>query len=195
LWEPPVSEHIEALCESGLISRLEQIYVGLVGNIDNCNNVKNYLKGRIRYQVVDEKDVGWEQVTMECIRTHIQSHQGCVLYAHTKGSSDPSQINIEWRKSMTYFDIYHWHEAYDKLKTYDVVGCHWLTHEKWENVGIPIFAGTFWWANIDYLKTLPPLMYFDRWNAEHWIGCSSKPIKAFDMNPGWPGFQIFKKAK
>ncbi len=65
------------------------------------------------------------------------------------------------------------------LDTHDVCGGGWQL----EGFGDrrPHFSGNFWWANSDYVKTLPPplsLNRFDRYQAEFWIG-SGPAIRPF----------------
>lgn len=181
-WYEPVSEHINAIQKYGLSENLTNFFVGFVGSKENISNVKDFLSNKIKYSIVDEQPEGWEQVTMEHLRNYIQENDGYTFYAHTKGAHDPSQINIEWRKSMTFYNIVNWRFALAKLKFADTVGCHWCNNAFW--------GGTYWWAKNEYLRQLPPLKYDNRWRAEEWIG-SYPMITIYDLNPGWPGFHLF----
>ena len=183
LWRDPVKEHIIALRQSELFYNIDEFYIGMVGKKENTNSVKKFLKTcGVYYNLVAEQENGWEQVTMNKLRDFSHENDAWIFYAHTKGSSDPSPINIAWRKSMTYYNIINWKEAVSYLSEYDTVGTHWVT--------APQDGKTFWWATTDYLKTLPPIGIENRHRAEDWIGIT-KSAKIYDMNPGWPQFGIF----
>lgn len=189
LWHEPVREHIIALAQSELYYNIDELYIGMVGKKENTELVKNFLEiSGVDYTLVSEENDGWEQVTMNKLRDFSHENDAWILYAHTKGSSDPSEINIAWRKSMTYYNIINWKEAVSYLNEYDTVGTHWVTAPQ---DGKTFWGGTFWWATTDYLKTLPPIGMENRHRAEDWIGIT-KSAKIYDMNPGWPGFNLFK---
>ena len=184
-WEIPVEEHIGALKFSKLEYYLNEFNIGIVGNIDDRNKVIEKLKTYgIEFTVIAEEDNGWEQVTMNKMYELIKNKNGWVFYAHTKGSHDPSPINIAWRKSMTYYNIVKWQEKVEPhLGNIDIdtIGCHWCNNKFW--------GGTYWWARIDYLKSLSLPLMNDRWDAESWIGSGGPRI--LDLNPGWPAFERF----
>jgi hypothetical protein len=179
-WEEPVAEHVEALHQSGLASYFDNIYVGYVGPIDRIAAAEKTIMAALPAVTVTRTGTGWEQETMSLIPQYLSS--GPVLYAHTKGASDPSPINKAWRRSMTLECIIRWERAVEALHEWDIAGCHWLMADdlKW------FFGGTFWWANSDYLRTLPPVSVENRWQAEHWVGLNPQ-VRAFDLKPGHPG--------
>ena len=188
LWKDPVREHIIALRQSKLIYSIDKFFVGIVGSQDNIKSVKKFLNTcGVDYDIVAEEESGWEQVTMNKLREFAHQNDGWIFYAHTKGSSDPSPINIAWRKSMTYYNIIRWEEATSYLDRFDTVGTHWVTGPQ---DGKVFWGGTFWWATTDYLKTLPEIGMENRHRTEDWIGITKK-VKPFDMNPGWPAFNLF----
>jgi hypothetical protein len=184
-WKDPLTDHIDALKEYGLYDSLNSFNVGVVGSEENANEVYDYLDSRdIQYTKLDWQTQGWEQVTMRHIPEYAKNNNGFVMYAHTKGAHDPSPINISWRKSMTYYNIVNWKLPLELLAIgYDSVGCHWCNNAFW--------GGTYWWASTNYIRRLSPLLYDDRWDAEHWIG-QAEEKRLYDMNPGWPGFELFK---
>jgi hypothetical protein len=183
-WEDPVNSHIDALKVSDLYNFFDNFYIGIVGSQENRNMVIEKLKELdVDFSIVAEADAGWEQVTMNKIPNLIKDKNGWVFYAHTKGSHDPSKINIAWRKSMTYHNIIQWQE---KVRPHfnddiDTIGCHWCDNAFW--------GGTYWWAKMSYLNSLDMPLIDNRWCAEEWIG--SKNPKIIDLNPGWPAFERF----
>jgi hypothetical protein len=179
-WEQPVEEHLQALYQSGLAEHIEHMYVGYVGPIDRIAAAEKAITNAVPCTTITRSATGWEQETMGLIPHYLSGNP--VMYAHTKGSSDPSPINIAWRRSMTIECILNWPRALDALQSYDIAGCHWLmaADMKW------FFGGTYWWATSDYLRTLPAIGNENRFQAEHWVGLNPE-VKVFDLKPGHPG--------
>lgn len=185
-WREPVAEHLDALRS---IDVPMHVTVGVVGTPENRAQVRAALNC-IDVERWQEADQGWEQVTLACLRRDVPGHDDPVLYAHSKGASDPSPINVAWRRSMTRLVVAGWRDCLDWLSSVDAVGCHWLTPEEHpELVTSPFFGGNFWWATASYLRTLPRLEYRTRWDAESWIGLGNP--KVHDLLPGWPSLQLF----
>lgn len=134
---------------------------------------------------------GWEQATIERVRAYSQDHDGAVLYAHAKGSADPTAFNARWRQSMTRQVVAKWAENLAALEEYDLVGCHWITPamvppgagSEFAD-GLAFFGGNFWMARCDYLRTLPACPTGNRHQAERWIGMGTPRV--LDLLPGWP---------
>lgn len=189
-WSPRIiREHFEALISSGLLYHLETMYVGIV-------STRGYVVPHA--EILEISPSGWEQVTMQHIKEKIKSGDK-VLYAHTKGATADYNTSYRsfidaWRRSMTYHTVLDWKTCVADLDEVDAVGSHWLTPE--QNYGhvtidTKFFAGTFWWANADYLFTLPDFTYINRFEAESWIGYGNPTIR--DKKPGYPSFDTFTK--
>jgi hypothetical protein len=183
-WQEPVDEHILAMKSSGLLEKLSGFHVGLVGKKENRELVKQHLlENKISFNVIDEQEEAWEQMTMNKLHDFVQFNDGLILYAHTKGAFNYTPINISWRKSMCYYNVVKWEDAtknFDDAEV-DTVGCHWCHNAFW--------GGTYWWARAEYLRKLSLPLTDNRWRAEEWIGSGSPKI--VDMNPGWPDFKRF----
>jgi len=177
-WNQIVPFHIECLNKYGLLDSLESFKIGLVGNLEYRNIVKHFLDSKnINFEIVDESNDGWEQVTMNKLYEFSQNNDGYILYAHSKGAVNNGEQNRQWRKSMTWHNIVKWKEAVDKLKDCDAVGCHWhdFTKQQSSTLGGPHtgncwFAGTFWWSKLDLLRQIGPPKMTSRYDAEVWIG-------------------------
>ena len=195
-YEPALREHVEALVNHGLMSNLTFFGVGLVGSERNRAEAMGCLAEYGLYpDVLVSASEGYEQLTLEAVKRYAGAHEDArILYAHTKGASNPSDINIAWRSSMCYHNVVRWRDQVDALDAYDVAGCHWLDLEQYGHStdfgAYSYFGGTYWWANANYVNTLPPLDYGDRWGAEQWIG-TNPTVRAYDANPGWPAFELF----
>ena len=210
-WKDAVTEHFAALDESGLAGQLGAMGIGMVGSMENRVAVREYIateilpsagpalqslaeRGDLQNLTLASADEGWEQVTMQCLPSmatqmvadKLLQGDACILYAHTKGAWDASEINIWWRRSMTHDVINRWRECVTMLRQgYDAAGPHIIPPQH----GGPFFGGNFWWATADYITRLPALSWETRHNAENWIGLGGG--KLFDVRPGWPGFGSF----
>lgn len=190
-WKEPVSEHVRAL-KMGLYDNLNTFAIGLVGSAENRHAVIDYLNTEgLGYEVYAEALQGWEQVTQQKMWEFCQDNKGAMLYAHSKGASDPSDVNIRWRRSMTYWNVIRWKDCVDKLKEYETVGCHWiypLLSMPEHTLGNPMYGGTFYWARCELMRTWmkPPLTH--RHESEGWIGYKyvEKPWKLWDWTPYFP---------
>lgn len=183
-----IKEHMSALEKNGLLYQLEKMYVGIVSPSGRNLKIPHA-------ELLEISHSGWEQVTMKYIKEKIKSGDK-VLYAHTKGASALQDVGYRqfanaWRRSMTYHTVIDWRTCVADLDEVDAVGSHWLTPE--QNYGnlvdCNMFAGTFWWANADYLMTLHDFTYPHRFEAEHWIGSGNPRVR--DKRPGWPSYSNF----
>lgn len=120
----------------------------------------------------------YEGQTLRRIHKHVL--EDCaVLYLHTKAVTwyEPEKGN-DWRKLMEYFCVERWRDCVAKLEEYDCVGVNWMT------VPRPHFAGNFWWARSDYLRTLgmPSYSHDSRHEYEMWIGSGNPKAYSFHQS-------------
>lgn len=107
-----------------------------------------------------------------------------ILYLHLKGTGNFRLGQHDWCDLMLHFNVIRWREAVDILNEgYDTCGVNWNANHEY-----PHYAGNFWWARSEYLKSLPPFTYPDpdtitwdspsifgfnntyRHDAEYWLG-------------------------
>jgi hypothetical protein len=185
-WFTPAVEHLEELVVSGLIDNLDDMFLGIVGSPANRKKVKFELPG----VVVAEADEGWEQVTLKEVHKYVQESDDAIFYAHTKGAGSKSPLATNWRVSMTNDTVTRWQECVTALRDHDAAGPFWLKSVEQEHAEHDFFfAGNFWWARSDYVRTLPPVKTENRFQAEGWIGLGRPRVK--DMRPGlatWGNF-------
>lgn len=191
-WSPAVTEHLEMLINSGLIQELSVFGVGIVGTPENRLEAATYLKNfglPVSPTIIVEADKGYEQVTLDVVyqRTVDAVSNGenpYILYAHTKGASDSSAINVCWRWDMTQHTVGRWAECIEWIdKGYDVVGIFWA------NAPHSYFAGTFWWSTAEFLSKLGLPLRDTRWGAESWHrdGTGGEfSYKILPKAPTWP---------
>lgn len=173
-WRGIVAEHVNKLRHSGLLFMLDFFRVGVVGSDDNRAKVAEALQ---LADVVVEASDGWEQVTLNKLREDAETFDGAILYAHTKGSWSQSDLARYWRVSMTYDTVTRWRECVDALRTVDAAGAYWLQSDQPEHEEHKhFFAGNFWWATTNYLRTLPAPKNEHRFQAEGWVGLSEPRV-------------------
>jgi hypothetical protein len=179
-WLTPATEHIEELFISGLIDNLDDLFLGIVGTSENRAKVKAELPG----VCVAESATGWEQVTLQKLHEFAQTDDGAIFYAHTKGAWSNSELARQWRVSMTHDTVTRWEECVKALTMVEAAGPYWL--KSWEPEHADhdfFFAGNFWWARSDYIRTLSPVSVSNRYQAEGWIGLNKPTVK--NMRDGY----------
>ncbi len=196
-WQQPVAEHVRALKDYGLYANLTSLHIGLVGNTEQCAAVKQYLNEQgLTYTIADEQPSGWEQVTQIPMWEFSKHHDGLMLYAHSKGASDWNEVNVRWRRSMTYWNVVRWQLCLEKLETHDACGCHWiypLISMPEHKYGNPMFAGNFYWVRSEQLKTWMRVPLTHRHESEGWVGYkyAEKPFPLYDFTPYFPNSDTF----
>lgn len=167
-WLEPLNEHLSALRETNLLSKLHDFRIGLVGNEVNIEKVIMFLnESNINYSIVAQEPIGWEQVTLKNLFKDSQSSEFYALYCHTKGSGYPSPISAPWRRVMTHEVVINWEKHFLCLKEgADAVGPFWDTHGNDHNT---YFAGNFWWAKSETIKNIGCVGEDNRFQAEGWL--------------------------
>ena len=106
-----------------------------------------------------------------------------ILYLHTKGVTHSHQLvkkNVDaWVDYLDLYNIHKWKECVDALDTHDVAG------GLYESSNPKHFSGNFWWANTNYIKTLPEITeknykLFNR--GEFWILSNTDKIYPVSEN-------------
>lgn len=196
--EQPIREHIKAMKEYGLHDNLSTFQIGIVGQPQKRQEVINCLNTLdIKYTVCAEADSGWEQETMIPMWLYSQSHDGLMLYAHTKGSSNVSEVNDRWRRSMTWHNVCQWKFAVEKLQEHEMYGCHWiqplLTGMPEHRQGNFMFAGTFFWGRCETIAQFPKPALNHRHEAEGFCGYgyALRPFAVWDCTPYFPNSNEF----
>jgi hypothetical protein len=184
-WHEATVEHLAALESSAFDA---PVFLGIVGSEPERWQVQ-WLWKQMGYPatVAATANAGYEQPTINALRRYATENGGAVLYAHTKGAYAQTESNANWRRAMTRRVVSRWRENLTLLEHgAQAVGCHWLTHAKYWRMGVesPFFAGNFWIARCDYLRTLPECPSATRYDAERWVG-SGNP-RLVDLAPGWP---------
>lgn len=160
-YQSIVDELVTDIDDSGLYSLVDNIDVGLVGgHKKQLNTLPD--KYNIKFESSNLKL--YEKPTLTMLHEHSKSYDGKVLYIHTKNARNKTPIDNRepkiwktWasrevhRRYMSNFMIYNHTECMNLLFKHDAVGCDFRNTP--ENTSH--FAGNFWWANCDYIRTLP----------------------------------------
>lgn len=188
-WEEPTREFLKIFKDSELNKYSHTLRVGIVGPQSEQTRVIQYLISEsVDFEVVAREETGHEQVTQNKVHEFSLTHDGYVLYCHTKGASRQDGVNELWRRSMYYYNIGKWRLAVEKLNTgHDAVGQHWMypSHHHPEHggaQGAPFFGGTVWWTSLGLIRDIGPPPPGDRHHAEGWIGYKKgREMKVYDF--------------
>jgi hypothetical protein len=205
-WRDIVEEQLLKLHASGLWDRTERIFVGLVGPQHEEFDFKDE-KVEVVYRGTDFQEA--EYPTLKALQQFCASHDCLVYYIHTKGNFHVSDNTRDWRHLMEHFVIQRHEDCIRTLGEHDACGVNLLTErgtvpfmladsqklgqspaalsadlEKLGQSPTPaqaFFAGNFWWARSDYIRTLPPISSLapngsrpDRYTCERWIGMNRR---------------------
>jgi hypothetical protein len=174
---------------SGLYDRANKIYLVLFGDIELHQEFLNELKDtytKIEYSVIANKEFNSEPDTLNLMVKKAEQYETNtpMLYLHTKGTSHSHPVikkNIDaWVRYLDLYVINKWEECVKALEENDAAGGFYLEDPKH-------FQGNFWWANSDYLKTLPRLNTYNITNlnrGEFWI--LSQTDKAYAVSGPTP---------
>lgn len=193
------SEQMWRLDEVGLTAAASEFVVGMNGGDETLKIARLLVSSKAKF-VMHGLDAHTENCTLFEIEKWVQDHPDwLVLYFHCKGATHPldDPLRTNWRKCMMRNLIDNWKQCVSDLESgYDAVGCHWMTGEK-TPPGQSIFAGNFWWAQSNYLRTIPSMLTrpriiddglkaaSSRYESEVWIGNGSRFPKVKDYHPEW----------
>jgi len=167
-WQITFDMIMSAIKESGLYNQVREIRVGVVNNEGNVipdhrfNDPKIVIIGHGSSRL-------YERLTLFNMRQHAETDNCQYWYAHTKGIShfennSPKKENvIDWIKLMIHWNLKNWRIASNSLLKHDAYGC--------EYTGNPTrhFSGNFWWANSQYIRTLPSNIGPNYCDPEFWL--------------------------
>lgn len=186
-------EQMTALTNSGLLAVADEIYIGINGGEDDVQIARLFAPAKTRF-IIHGSHATTEIPTLSFLRSWLPGHDGWkVLYHHSKGVTHPTEpLYAAWRRRMEKSVVWGWRDCVAQLDNgVDACGAHWLTPETFPTLvhNCPFFGGTFWFANANFLMTLPPLppaTWANRFEAENWIGRGPARPRVKDYYPGWP---------
>ncbi len=184
-----VLDKIRKLKLSGLWDNMEKLFIPVSGMREQDKEFFEDLKllsSKIKIFEHLNPVFNNEPDTLNYIKNRAEKFENNkpILYMHTKGVTyDHPVLNKNVKGWVRYLDLYtigHWKECIEALQTYDTAGT------MYSDVPMKHFSGNFWWANSDYIKTLPTL---DKENikplerGEFWICSQSDKNKLIGYKP------------
>ena len=174
---------------SGLYEKSNKIYLTLFGDdfnthADFLNDLKE-LYPKIEYALITNQEFMNEPDTLNFMlkKANEYSSNTPMLYLHTKGLSYTHPImkrNVEaWVRYLDLFVINKWEECVKALEVNDAAGGLYVYQDPKH------FSGNFWWANSDYLKTLPRINSYNinKYNrGEFWILSNTDKVYSVQDN-------------
>lgn len=176
------------LKECGLLEAAQEFHIRINGVLTEAQRIS---------RVVPTADVlpnrygqRSELPTFAHLRAWLKTHPDWyVLYHHSKGVTKPTcPVRRNQRNRMEEHVIKNWKTCVADLdKGYEAVGINMVHPKKRPAQPGRYFAGNFWWANSNYLRTLPTIpdsvkQYCDpeRCVAEGWVGSGKGEPKFMD---------------
>lgn len=178
-WEEVVTEQLNLIESSGLRAKTNKLFVGLLGE-----NKTELFQGKTTAIFYNSNLKLAENFTLlQLHKCASYTPDSKFWYIHTKGVSHfgkPLHENVSlWRKYLEYFTIEKHEDCIKYLdEGYDACGPEWGLQCCNISVG---FAGNFWWANTNYLKTVVAkhLMIHNRFAAEcNFVANNNPKIKS-----------------
>lgn len=187
-------EQISAMCDSGLAKAASEIFFGVNGGEADAAVVASMVPKKA--QVITHPDgARGELPTLNKMWRWARSHPGWIVcYLHTKAATHTGNAMYRaWMRCMLRGVVHNWQQcANDLERGFEAVGCHWLTAEKYSNVGPPFFGGNFFWTTSEFLMTLPEIPsnatdWGMRYLAEVFISSGPRVPRVRDYHNAWPG--------
>jgi hypothetical protein len=182
---------------SGLYEKANKIYLTLFGDIELHQDFLSDLKdlySKIEYVSITNKEFDSEADTFNFMLKKASEYDfnTPMLYIHTKGVSHTNPIlkkNINaWVRYLDLYVIKEWERCIKGLEDNDAAG------GLYEASNPKHFSGNFWWANSDYLKTLPRLNMGNITNynrGEFWILSQTDKVYSVKDNPTTDRYQNY----
>jgi len=187
-------EQFLALQNSGLSAAASEIYVGVNGGETDAMAAMSIAPAKaIIMQHPD--DTRGELPTLNAVWQWARSHPGWLCYyQHTKAATHTGdQLYTNWRHCMERVCVNGWRDCVKALEHgFDMAGAHWLSSDRYANIGPPFFGGNFWWATSEFLMTLPEIPKTARtrgefYQAEVWVSQGPRLPRIREWAQHWPG--------
>lgn len=184
-----VLDKIRKIKLSGLWDKMEKMFIPVSGMREQDKEFFEDLKllsNKIKIFEHVNPVFNNEPDTLNYIKNRAENFENnkSILYMHTKGVTyDHPVLNKNVKAWVRYLDLYtigHWKECIDSLNSYDTAGTMYSPEP------MKHYSGNFWWANSDYIKTLPTL---DKENikplerGEFWICSQTDKNKLIGYKP------------
>jgi hypothetical protein len=182
---------------SGLYEKSNKIYLSLFGDIEKHQEFLTDLKdlySKIEYVLIANKEFDNEADTLNFMLKKAEGYEKNtpMLYVHAKGVSHTHPIlkkNIgAWVRYLDLYTINKWEECIQGLKDNDAAG------GLYEASKPKHFSGNFFWANSEYIQSLPRITSYniDNYNrGEFWILSNTSKVYSLKDNPTTDRYQNY----
>lgn len=182
---------------SGLYEKSNKIYLSLFGDIEKHQEFLTDLKdlySKIEYVLIANKEFDNEADTLNFMlkKASEYSSNTPMLYVHAKGVSHTHPImkkNIgAWVRYLDLYTINKWEECIQGLRDNDAAG------GLYESSDPKHFSGNFFWANSEYIQSLPRITSYniDNYNrGEFWILSNTSKVYSLKDNPTTDRYQNY----
>lgn len=155
--------------ESGLLDKVQSIYVVLVGN--ERNRVYNEILNIPKVIPILKDDSKGESETLKLLWDKCNEEECNVLYLHGKGVTRGVNAHIDsWVEYMEYFCIKQHEKCLRALQQYDTCGVNLSELPMYH------YSGNFWWSTSKFIKTRDRYdcnkstnIKDERWYCEFWL--------------------------
>ena len=186
-WRLSYDTIMNAIKCGGLYNNTIEIRVGIVNNDGNIIDDERFHDPKIRIVDFGSSQL-YERLTLHNMRNHSESVDCQYWYVHTKGIKFLDDHNIhmkncvfDWINLMIHWNIINWSTASDKLLSNDVYGCEYSCNP------VQHFSGNFWWANSQYIRTLPSQIGSEYCDPEFWLFKRENPLICNIFSSGLDG--------
>ncbi len=182
---------------SGLYEKSNKIYLSLFGDIEKHQEFLTDLKdlySKIEYVLIANKEFDNEADTLNFMLKKAEGYEKNtpMLYVHAKGVSHTHPImkkNIgAWVRYLDLYTINKWEECIQGLRDNDAAG------GLYEASNPKHFSGNFFWANSEYIQSLPRITAYniDNYNrGEFWILSNTSKVYSLKDNPTTDRYQNY----
>lgn len=167
-WQITFDMIMKEVKSSGLYDKCKEIRLGIVNNERNV--IPDVRFNDPKFVVIGHGPTKlYERITLHTMRKNSETNNCQYWYAHTKGishfenNSEKKNFVIDWIKLMIYWNFTRWQNASNSLLSHDTYGCEYTSNPT------PHFSGNFWWANSQYIRTLPNMIGPNYCDPEFWV--------------------------
>lgn len=170
-WEITFDLIMDAIKNYGLYNETFEIRVGIVNENAKYKHDFRFDNPKIKIVVYGHSS-RYERLTLEHMRESSEKEDVQYWYAHTKGISHfnghdehKKSCILDWINLLIYHNFEKWTIASNKLLSNDTYGCEYSK----QHMNIPHYSGNFWWANSQYIRTLPSKINDGYCDPEFWV--------------------------
>jgi hypothetical protein len=180
-WERSFDMIFNSIKNYGLYDNTSEIYFIIINDYGTIIDNERFHLPKIK-AIYGGHSSAYERATLRYMHYYATNSEACNLwYAHSKGVNHFGTVNetriIDWVLYMCYFNFENWGNVIKNLQNYQVCGCNYSKEPQ------PHFSGNFWWAQSEYIKTLPFEIGIESIDPEIWLFKSNPSYKSlFDSN-------------